>query len=681
MSKNHRVRGCKFPAALCVAMLLSCFPLQVIAQTKKSLSRSEGVLAVAKEHLERAGAILSESSDGRITGFQMPENMGLRGMSFAHLVRLKDLEDLDLSAMHLSNERVEYIGSRLTELRSLNLFGNPLDSISMTHLTGLEKLETLYLYRTFIDDEGMKSVAKIKSLKRLNVFDTFLSDEGLKILGNCKQLKHLCIGNSKTGKFPRSHFTPDGIKRLRQDLPNTTIVYWGKTNDQVELPKNNQKTAQSRAQRIKNLTIGPSAVAKAPNLAIRKQGFDWPCFLGANGDGRSLEKGLNTDWKSKPPKLLWHKKIGSGFAAPSVSNGRLFLYHRMRDEDGPARFKERLSCLNCETGEELWQVDYPTSYQDLNGYGDGPRSTPIIDENRVFILSPEGKLRCLQCVDGKSIWEVDLKADFDCDLVTYGVGTSPLIYGNQLLVIAGGKLKGGGEASVIAFDKRSGVYQYGVGKSAASYATPIVRRIDGRQYCFAFTRDGLLTFNPDNGKIDFSFPWKSNVAGSVNAATPLVVEDNVFISEAYSNGSALLKVAKDGNTTLWQDAKTNRDKSLRMHWATPVHDEGFLYACSGRHRTDATLKCVDWKTGSTMWQQKIGGRSSLTWFDGHLLSLEESGELTLFRATSQSYQELGKLDKNNSEVVPSYPAWGAPVIARGLLYLRGKHEIICYDLN
>ena len=160
------------------------------------------------------------------------------------------------------------------------------------------------------------------------------------------------------------------------------------------------------------------------------------------------------------------------------------LYQRVRNEGGKQRFSERLSCLHSETGEELWEVDFPTSFQDLGGYGDGPRSTPVIDGDRVFVLSPEGMLRCLQCVDGKKVWEVDLKADFDCDLINYGVGTTPVVFGDNLLVIAGGKLPEGKEATVVAIDKKTGVFQYGVGKGAASYATPLVRKSQG---CLLYT--------------------------------------------------------------------------------------------------------------------------------------------------------------------------------------------------
>ena len=470
-------------------------------------------------------------------------------------------------------------------------------------------------------------------------------------------------------------------------MPNTSIVYWGSNNDQRELPDAGDSAAKEKdkgkslPKRIANPKFRPTKVKLAPNLATREQGHDWPVFLGPTGDGKSRETELNIDWNSKPPKLLWHIKTGSGFASPSVARGRLMLYHRVRNEEGPERFLERLSCIGSETGELLWQVDYPTSYEDLNGYGDGPRSTPVIDGDRVFILSPEGMLRCLQCADGKLLWDVNLKEDFNCDLVTYGVGTTPVVYGNRLFVIAGGKSDQGNEACVIALDKRNGIFEYGVGKSEASYATPVIHTHGGRPWCLAFAREGLLAFNPDTGKKDFEFPWKSNIAGSVNAATPVVVGDEVLISEAYSHGSGMLKLNPPTPSTVWSNKKSPRDDWIKLHWATPIFHDGAIFACSGRHSADGVLKCVDWKTGKLKWQQKTPDRCSLIYFDKHLISLGERGALTLIKANTNSYQELGRLDKTNAKHIPSYPVWTAPVLARGLLYIRGKHELICYDLT
>ena len=487
--------------------------------------------ATAEAKLREVSAVLTKAPDGRVVGFQMAEGLWPGDQAWPYLFKLTDLEDLDLAAMNLNNDYLRDIG-KLTELRNLNLLGNSIDSVAMTYLEGLQKLETLYLYRTFVDDKGLESIAKLKSLKRLNMFDTFLTDEGLKTLGTCKQLTHLSIGNTKAGKFPEAVFTPEGIERLRSELPNTEITFWGSKDDELDLPKVLGDFKRAKVPGESKPLIAHKVVAVAPDLSNRK-GLDWPHFLGVDGDGKSAETGLNTDWNTSPPPLVWHKKVGTGFAAPSISNGRLMLYQRVRNESGEedkGRFSERLSCLHSETGEEIWEVDFPTSFQDLGGYGDGPRSTPVIDGNRVFILSPQGMLRCLQCVDGKQLWEVDLKAEFDCDLINYGVGTTPLLFGNRLLIIAGGKLPEDKEATVVAIDKETGAFEYGVGKGAASYATPIIRKSNGRLWCFAFTRDGLLAFDPETGKKDFEFPWRSNIAGCVNAATPVVENDRVLIS-------------------------------------------------------------------------------------------------------------------------------------------------------
>ena len=655
---------------------------QLIGQTIQQKQAIPDDKAIAEEKLRAVSAVLTKSSDGRVVGFQMAEGLWPGEPTLPYLFKLTDLEDLDLAAMNLNNDHLRNIGN-LKELRNLNLLGNSIDSVAMTYLTGLQKLETLYLYRTFVDDKGLESIAKLKSLKRLNMFDTFLTDKGLKTLGTCKQLKHLSIGNTKAGKFPKASFTPEGIKQLRSDLPNTEITYWGTNDKELDLPKLLGDFKRAKASKKSEHTVEIKVVADAPDLSKRK-GLDWPSFLGVNGDGKSAETGLNTDWNTNPPPLMWHKKAGTGFAAPSISNGRLMLYQRVRNEGDKAsdgRFSERLSCLHSETGKEIWEVDFPTSFQDLGGYGDGPRSTPVIDGKRVYILSPEGMLRCLQCVDGKTIWEVDLKAEFDCDLINYGVGTTPLVFGNRLLIIAGGKLPEDKEATVVSIDKLTGEFQYGVGKGAASYATPIIRESQGRLWCFAFTRDGLLAFHPETGRKDFEFPWRSNIAGCVNAATPVVENDLVLISESYSKGSVQLKFAGIGSVPTWLDSPKVREKSLLMHWATPIFHEGFVYGCSGRHSANGELKCIDWASGRTVWKHKIADRTSLTYFDRHFVNLGENGVVTLLKASPVGYQEVGKLHKYNTALMPSYPAWGAPVIARGMMYIRGKHEIICYDLS
>lgn len=644
----------------------------------------------AGKYFKKLGASLTEDDNGKIVGFQLPESLALAGQAWLRLEKLKDLQDLDLAAQHLSNDALKSVG-KLKHLRTLNLFGNPLDSIALTHITELDKLETLYLYRTFIDDKGIESIAKLKNLKRLNMMDTFLTDKGLDLLGTCKQLRHLTIGNSKArnsqeGKFPESFFTPAGVERLRENLPKTNITYWGEKDDRLDLPAVIQKSKNSKIDEPRRASIQSRSPAPAPNLAKRK-GLDWPTFLGPSANGKSDEKGLNLNWYDNPPKLVWHRKIGTGYSAPSIANGRLLLYQRVRTTTGNQRFAERLSCLQSETGKTIWKVDFSTDYEDLSGYGDGPRSTPVIDGARVYILSPAGMLRCLQVVDGKLLWSLDLKAEFNCDLISYGVGTTPVVFKNLLLIIAGGQpfkksdeTKTDFDAGIVAIDKVTGVFQYGLGKSTASYATPVICSMNNRFWCLAFTRDGLLGFNPDSAKIDFEFPWRSNIAGCVNAATPVTNGNRVFISEAYTTGGVMLQFNEKACSSVWQDDRRRREKSLALHWATPIFHEGKLYGCSGRHSVDGMLKCINWYTGETIWQEKMLDRTSMAFVDGHLLNLGENGLLTAVKATPTGYQTTGRLGEENTTLMPSYPVWVAPVVARGMIYLRGKHEIICYDI-
>ena len=267
------------------------------------------------------------------------------------------------------------------------------------------------------------------------------------------------------------------------------------------------------------------------------------------------------------------------------------------------------------------------------------------------------------------------------DLLTYGVGTTPIVHGNRLIVIAGGTQESVGDVGVVILDKLTGVFQQGIGDNDASYASPRIVRRGDRNWAFAFMRDGLLLFDPDRGKVDGQFTWHSQVAGSVNAATPVIKDDQVFVSESYSGGGVMLRFSAAGLTSVWQDSKRTRKKIMANHWATSIEHDGFLYGCSGRHSSNGTLKCVEWNTGTVRWEKEIRNRTSMVYANGHFFTLSENGTLTVFKATPNGYVETGRVDKTNAEVLPSYPAWTAPVLSRGLLYIRGKNELLCYDLR
>ena len=470
------------------------------------------------------------------------------------------------------------------------------------------------------------------------------------------------------------------LERLRHPAQRTVALLY--LSAALTAPIGAAETAENRTE--------------VPDLRTRRDGDDWPSFLGPTGDSKSRETGIRANWPKEGPPLVWHKRVGDGYGMPTISRGRLFQFARVGGQ-------MRLACMKSETGEELWKFDYPSDYQDYYGYDDGPRCSPVVDDDRVYIYGVEGMLHCLSVIDGTEIWKVDTVERFGVVQNFFGVGSTPVIEGDLLLVQVGGspaeskgtppgqlnRVKPNG-ASVVAFDKYTGEVKYTLGDDLASYAVPVLATIEGRRWCFVFARGGLLGFNPQTGELDFHYPWRAKILESVNASNPVVVDDRVFISETYGPGSSLLRVKPGGCEVVWSDKENRRAKTMQTHWNTPVHLDGYLYASSGRHEENAELRCIELRTGKIMWSEPGLGRTSLLYVDGHFVCLTERGGVLLVRVSPE------KLDVVAATILPvkepaagldggpprllRYPAWAAPILSHGLVYLRGGDRLVFLEL-
>jgi outer membrane protein assembly factor BamB len=431
--------------------------------------------------------------------------------------------------------------------------------------------------------------------------------------------------------------------------------------------------------------------------AAREHGSDWPCFLGPTADSKSTERGILTRWPTGGPPLVWQVPLGTGYCMPTIREGRLFQFDRAGD-------RARLRALDRATGKLLWKFEYPSDFDDLYGYDNGPRSSPVVDEDRVYLFGAEGMLHCLSAADGRQLWKIDTAAEFGVIQNFFGVGSTPVVEGELLIVQVGGsppesknvppgrldQVVGNG-SGIVAFDKRTGAVKYKITDELASYASPTLATINGRRWCFVFARGGLVGFEPASGKVDFQFPWRAPILESVNASNPVVVDDLVFISETYGPGSALVRVGPGEAKVVWSDLARRRDKAMQTHWNTPVHHEGYLYASSGRHTENAELRCVELKTGKVAWSQPDLTRSSLLYVDGHFVCLSEDGTLRLLRANPKKFDPVAEVvltekaaGENPFGFRPSrllkYPAWAAPILSHGLLYVRGADRLVCLEL-
>ena len=438
----------------------------------------------------------------------------------------------------------------------------------------------------------------------------------------------------------------------------------------------------------------PDAAADTQVAEATRPGEDWPKFLGPRDDGTSSETGLLAKWPEKGPPVVWEKSVGTGYSAPSVRGNRLVIHHRVRNE-------EIVDCLAADTGKPIWSHAYDSNFSDPYGYNNGPRCSPLLTADRCYTFGAEGKLLCLNLQTGKQIWLRDTAADWKIPDAFFGVGSTPILHGKLLIVMVGGEPNAG----VVAFDADTGktVWQ-NVNKETwkspdgsqlddklASYSSLIEARINGHDHVFSLMRDGLVSLNPTDGQVRFSYFFRSDSFESVNAARPVIIGDEVLLSAAYKAGAALLKIKPDGKgyVEIW------KSRNLQTHWSTTIHHAGYLYGFSGRHEGEARFRCIDLKTGDIAWEtdglppnipddpndveassSRYYGRGSAIMAEGKFIVLGERGLLALVEVNPKEFKEISRVKFPGMK----YPSWAAPVLSRKRLYLRCEDHLMCLEL-
>jgi hypothetical protein len=235
----------------------------------------------------------------------------------------------------------------------------------------------------------------------------------------------------------------------------------------------------------------------------------------------------------------------------------------------------------------------------------------------------------------------------------------------------------------------------------ASYSSLVVREIHGRRHLLALMRQGLISLDPQTGEINFSYYFRSRLLDSVNAAMPVVVDDQIFLSAAYNVGSALLRVGEDGKSVeeVWKNLN-----SMQTHWTTAIYQDGYLYGFSGRHEVPSSLRCIELASGVLKWETKDDspeaevnprdgssslepqwyGRGSAVLAEDKLIVLGERGTLALVPADPEKFHEICRVKYPEMK----YPSWTGPVLSRKRLYIRcedyarsrGEFYLLCIDL-
>ncbi len=392
--------------------------------------------------------------------------------------------------------------------------------------------------------------------------------------------------------------------------------------------------------------------------SVLAQAQGWPQYLGPERDGRYSGPPLSTNWAGDRPPALWSRSVGEGFAGPVVAQGRVLLFHRVGD-------REVLEALDALTGRPLWRHDYPTAYRDDFGFDEGPRAVPVVSGGRVFTFGAQGQLHAVSLETGAPLWHVDTQARFGFRKGFFGAAGSPLVDGDRVMANIGGD-----GAGIVAFDAASGAVLWTATSDEASYSSAVAADFGGVRHAVFFTRNGLVGLHPASGEVRFEQRWRSRLGASVNAATPLVVGDLIFVSASYGTGAGLFQVDGSGLAPLWSS-----DDVLSNHYATSVHRDGYLYGFHGRQEYGPSFRAVELRTGTVQWSVDGFRAGSVTLAGDRLVIVRETGELVIAAASPDGFTPLAR-GPILPPVIRAYPA-----LADGLLYVRNRDTLVCLDLR
>jgi len=403
--------------------------------------------------------------------------------------------------------------------------------------------------------------------------------------------------------------------------------------------------------RILSLTFLAALFVALSAARASLQTVDWIQWRGANRDGRSTETGLLKTWPAQGPPLAWRTTgAGIGYSSFAASGGRLYTL-------GGRNQRELAIAFDAATGQRVWET--PVGALFSNDRGDGPRSTPTIDGDRLFALGGSGDLVCLDVKTGKPIWTKNLMRDFGGSNIYWGLSESPLVVNDRVLVQAGGR-----NAGIIALNKTNGTALWSQHSDEPGYSSAVLAQIGSTQQAIFFTAYRAIGVSVRDGRELWSYDRVSN--RTANIATPVVAGNRVFLSSDYGTGAALLELSPSGAREVYFTPE------MRNHHSTSVLVGDHLYGFSGSILT--AMKLAD---GTVAWRDRSVGKGSLIYADQRLYLYSENGVVGLAEPAPAGYREHGRF-----RIQPgSLPTWSHPIVSNGKLIIRDQDNVYAYDVR
>lgn len=389
---------------------------------------------------------------------------------------------------------------------------------------------------------------------------------------------------------------------------------------------------------------------------------DWPQYRGPNHDGSTAEKIL-TAWPKEGPRQRWKATLGESFGSFAISGQKAFCFIQ-RPAGG--KDQEVALALDADTGRELWATAVGKPTYESEG-GNGPRSTPTVSGDRVFVLGAYLTLSCLDAETGRVIWQHDLAKQYQGTVIRWRSAASPVLDGSLIFVHAGGP-----DQSFLAF-RSDGSLAWKTGNDRPTHSSPVPATIHGMRQVVFFTESGLVSLLAENGVELWRYPFPFVFSA---AMSPIIYQDIAYCSAGYGVGAGACRITRTSAgfqvTEIWRHAGETINQ-----WTTPVCKDGYLYGIFGfKELSTAPLKCIQLATGKELWSQPgFGSGGATILVNDHVLVQGDQGTLVLVEANPKTYIEVARAQPLGGK------CWTMPVISSGRIYLRNTKTGICLDVS
>lgn len=400
------------------------------------------------------------------------------------------------------------------------------------------------------------------------------------------------------------------------------------------------------------------AVALASQFCFAQ---DWPQWRGPNRDGVVASFTAPKVWPDKL-KTIWKVPVGIGHSSPVVVGRRVYLHSRQEEN-------EVVSCFDLDSGKQLWRDSYPTPYM-MNpaavSHGKGPKSTPVVYNNKLYTFGISGILSCYDAATGQVRWRKEFSKQFKATSPLFGAATSPIVHNGLVIVHIGGHDAG----ALTAFNAETGDVKWSWTGDGPGYASPIVFEGGGASQFVTQTQKSIAGFSGANGELLWQIPFETEYVQ--NIVTPVVYEQTLILS-GLDKGTTAIRVIKRGQK--WETEQVWQNAEVSMYMNSPVVSGDFLFGLS--HKRKGQFFCLDARTGKTLWSStgREGDNAAMVAAGKFLFVLTDGAELIVARSDPKQLEVLKKYS------VAESPTWAHPVVVGSRILIKDASTLSLLGLD